>query len=321
MLALLLWVTGAVTAACADDDGFPVPAWAFPGNTSPPPPAAPVDSVVRLHVADSRIAYTRPQLEDLYAAPDWFPERHPPMADVVARGRQPLVPACAFCHLPDGTGRPENAALAGLPAEYIRTQVADMRGHVRRRAWQGPWRPSDLMQQVADNATDAEVAAAAQYFSGLPMRRKTEIVESATVPKTRETRFVNVVNEGAGDEPLGQRLIEGPVDLARHERRDPNATYRAYVPVGSIARGKAIATTGIDGLPTACVTCHGAGLRGNGAFPPLAGRSPSYLLRQLLAFRTGMRAAPLAAPMAPVVAKLGLDDMISIAAYAASLDP
>jgi len=320
-LALLLGLSGVATGAFAADDGFPVPAWAFPGYPNPPPPGAALDGLVQLHVPGSAAAYTRAQLEDFFAAPDWFPDRHPPMPDVVAHGRKPMVLACAYCHLPDGTGRPENAALAGLPAGYIRAQVADMRSHARQRAWTRPLRSSALMQQVADNATDDEVAAAAGYYSTLRMKRKTEIFESATVPKTREVRFVYVVDDGAGDEPLGQRVIEVPVDFERHELRDPNVTYRAYVPIGSLKRGKEIATAGAGGLTVACVTCHGADLRGNGPFPPLAGRSPSYVLRQLLSFRVGTRAAPMAAPMQPVVAKLGLDDMIAVAAYAASLEP
>jgi cytochrome c553 len=53
----------------------------------------------------------------------------------------------------------------------------------------------------------------------------------------------------------------------------------------------------------------------------LAGRFPSYLLRQLLAFRTDTRRAPAAAPMRAVAATLSLEDMIAAAAYAATLNP
>ena len=322
ILCTMLLMAAATSTAYTAEPGFEVPAWAFPGYTNPPPPDATHDDVVQLRVPESRVAFTRAQLQDFFAAPDWFPERHPPMPDIVARGRRPDTLACAYCHLPDGTGRPENAALAGLSADYIRAQVADMRSHARKRAWTGPDRPSGLMQQVAESATEAEIAEAAAYFSQLPMRRKVEIVESARVPRTEEVRFIYFVIEGGGDESLGTRLIEVPVDSGRHEVRDPNVTYRAYVPVGSLARGKALATTpGADGATIACVTCHGPDLRGNGAFPPLAGRSPSYLLRQLLSFRAGTRAAPAGAAMQPVVANLGIEDMIAVAAYAGSLEP
>jgi cytochrome c553 len=48
--------------------------------------------------------------------------------------------------------------------------------------------------------------------------------------------------------------------------------------------------------------------------PPIAGRSPTYLLRPLVAFRTG-------APMKPVADQLVLKDMIAVAAYAGSVQP
>jgi cytochrome c553 len=60
---------------------------------------------------------------------------------------------------------------------------------------------------------------------------------------------------------------------------------------------------------------------GTGEVPPLAGRSPSYLLRQLLAFQTGARSGPDAQPMLPVVATLDIANMIDAVAYAASLRP
>jgi cytochrome c553 len=55
--------------------------------------------------------------------------------------------------------------------------------------------------------------------------------------------------------------------------------------------------------------------------PPIAGRSPTYLLRQLLAFRTGARATTAGIPMQPVLTHLELSDMIAIAAYVGSREP
>ena len=39
-----------------------------------------------------------------------------------------------------------------------------------------------------------------------------------------------------------------------------------------------------------CATCHGQGLKGLGNVPPLAGRSPTYTVRQLYDFQSGARA-------------------------------
>jgi cytochrome c553 len=94
----------------------------------------------------------------------------------------------------------------------------------------------------------------------------------------------------------------------------------AYVPPGSVARGRTLATEGGARFP-ACTSCHGADLRGVGLVPPIAGRSPTYLLRQLVAFRTGARATAAGQPMQPVVAQLELDEMIAMAAYTATLAP
>ena len=71
----------------------------------------------------------------------------------------------------------------------------------------------------------------------------------------------------------------------------------------------------------ACAACHGEGLKGNEKFPSLAGRSPSYLARQLLDFRHFTRVGPGSELMQPVVQKLGDEDILDIVAYVASLKP
>jgi cytochrome c553 len=55
--------------------------------------------------------------------------------------------------------------------------------------------------------------------------------------------------------------------------------------------------------------------------PPLAGRSPTYLFRQLYGFSTGARGGDAALPMRGVVARLTQTDMIALAAYVGSLKP
>ena len=58
-----------------------------------------------------------------------------------------------------------------------------------------------------------------------------------------------------------------------------------------------------------------------GDVPPLAGRSPTYTVRQLYDFQSGARAGVLSALMKESVARLSIEDMVSIAAYTASLSP
>ena len=114
-------------------------------------------------------------------------------------------------------------------------------------------------------------------------------------------------------------------DITRHQRRDDRMQYTAYAPPGSLARGKRLATTGQDLDKTSktpiCATCHLANLKGTDKVPPIAGRSPTYLLRQLLAYKNGDRKGESAAQMAPSVEKLELEDLVALAAYVGSLYP
>ena len=66
---------------------------------------------------------------------------------------------------------------------------------------------------------------------------------------------------------------------------------------------------------------HGGDLRGLGPVPTLAGRSPSYLARQLYDMQRGNRNGAWTPLMASVVAHLGAEDLLTAAAYLASLKP
>jgi cytochrome c553 len=314
-------------AGVAEAGPLAVPAWLYP--LVPPAQLAPraFDTVKPLHVPRSRVSYTEAQLADLFSAPDWFPQAHAPMPPVVAHGRPPDVYACGYCHTPSGQGRPENASLAGLPAAYIIRQMADMKSGVRGSAAPGAYRPSARMRQVAQHATDAEVAAAASYFSQQHFSSHVRVLERARVPRSRVLGWVYAAiadagpaGAGTGDEPLGERLMEFTPDPERHERRDESLVYTAFVPPGSLARGRLLARGGGATVAPPCITCHGDRLQGTALIPRLAGRSPTYLLRQLVAFKHGARAGANGALMRMVVASLQIGDMIDAAAYAASLD-
>jgi cytochrome c553 len=72
---------------------------------------------------------------------------------------------------------------------------------------------------------------------------------------------------------------------------------------------------------TACTVCHGSDLRGLGPVPTIAGRSPSYTARQLYDMQHGNRNGLWTPLMAPLLANLGADDLLTAAAYLASLHP
>jgi cytochrome c553 len=293
------------------------PAWAYPVN--PPDSKPAVDDGSLRHVPGSTRAYTLGQLRDFFVAPDWHPGDHPAMPDVVAVGRKPDVFACGFCHRADGRGGPENANIAGLPAAYLVQQMADFKSGARKSS--APSRlPVTLMTSLSVAASAAEIDAAAAYFSALKPAANISVVEAALVPKSYVTGWHLAAIPGSEREPIGQWIVEVPESLEHFVSRDSRAHFIAYVPIGSVEHGRAL-VAGSDGTAVVCAVCHGPDLRGLGAIPPLAGRSPTYLVRQLYDFKHGARAGSGSILMKPAVERLRIEDMISIAAYAASLPP
>ena len=295
------------------------PPWAYTVNPPPTPgaPPPPVDPEPK-QAPGTTVTFTIAQTRDAFNPPDWHPSGHPAMPEAVAHGRRPAMRACGFCHLANGQGRPENASLAGLPAAYIVQQMADFKNGERKSA-EPKMGPPNAMIQDAKAATDEEIKAAAAYFSSFPFKKWIRVVEAKEVPKTRIAGSMHVPTND-GTEPLGQRIIEMPEDLARTELRDGASGFVAYVPDGSIAKGESIVKTG-GGKSIACGTCHGGDLKGLGPVPPLAGRSPSYTVRQLFDLQQGVRKGTWSTLMKSAVEKLTIDDMIAIAAYTSSREP
>jgi cytochrome c553 len=308
-------------ARAASDTAVSVPAWAFPVlGSGKAPSTVGRDTGAITTLPTSRATFTVGHARNGFDVADWNPETHGTPPAIVMHGRRPAVMACGFCHLADGRGRPENAMLAGLPAAYIVEQVHDLHSRARGTASPVPFAATITMRGIADSVSDVELEAAARYFASVRARRMSRIVEGDMAPKSIALNGLYALDPAGGSEPLGNRIIELPLDLRRHELHDPMATYVAYVPKGSLARGRALTRGQVAGTK-GCASCHGEGLRGLGVAPPLAGRSPTYMLRQLLGFRTGARSGPAAQPMRDEVAGLTLDDMIAAVAFAGSLEP
>jgi cytochrome c553 len=118
--------------------------------------------------------------------------------------------------------------------------------------------------------------------------------------------------------PLGQRIVEVPENPERTEiMRDPRGTFIAYAPVGSVAKGEALATTG-DSKTVACATCHRSEELVFADVPSIYGRTASYTMRQLWDIKQGSRVSPL---MAPIVANLTAENMMNISVYLATQSP
>ena len=288
------------------------PAWAFPVADKDQPPAQ--EEKAPKHIPGSTKAYTQAQIDDLSNPPDWFPEEHGQLPAVVAHGSGKDVPACGSCHLLSGNGHPESANLAGLSADYIEATMADFKSEARK----DPAR----MTAIGKAVSVEDVKQAAEWFAALKPTVWTKVVEADNVPKT----YVNKARQriplpGGGTEPIANRIIEVPEDPARVIARDPHAGFIAYVPVGSLAKGEGLVTTGGSGKTLGCAICHGEGLKGMGQVPRIAGLSPVYIGRQLYNFQSGQSAGPASTMMKTVVDKLTDDDILAISAYVASKAP
>jgi cytochrome c553 len=270
------------------------------------------------HIPDSPLEFTTANIRDFFNVADWFPGDHPTPPDVILKGRAPSVRGCGLCHMPNGKGRPENAPVAGLPYTYIVQQLVDFKNDLR-----GPADPrktnTGQMIEGAKAMTDDEIKAAATYFSSMKWTPWIRVVEADTVPKTRLSGNVFLPLPDQGTEPIGNRIIESPEDTARFDLRDPHSGFVAYVPKGSLAKGAALVASGGGGKTFVCGTCHGSDLLGLGPVPGIAGRSPSYLMRQLWDIKQGARKGVWSPLMKQVVANLTQDDMLNIVAYVSSV--
>ncbi len=292
-----------------------LPEWAYPFN----PNAKPPDATTPIKLPGSAKAYTQAQIDDGFSPPDWYPEDHPPMPDVVAHGRKEAnARACALCHLTSGGGHPESAGIAGLPAGYFVRQMNEFKSGSRKGA------RAIAMTPIAQGLSEEDFKAAAAYFSSMKYPVWYKVVEGDTVPKSYlgngAMRFP-VEGAGAGTEPIGNRIIELPQNDLSAESRDPRTGFVAHVPTGSIKKGEEIVTTGAGGKTLQCAICHGPELKGLGDIPPIIGRSPMYIYRQLNDIKIGTRTGAMVPLMKGVVDKLDDADMIAIAAYLTAKGP
>ena len=284
------------------------PAWAFLAPDKQQPPATEESGPIK--VPGSSKEYTAAQIDDLSNPPVWFPDEHGSAPSIVQHGKGAVL-ACGSCHLMSGHGHQESADLAGVSADYIVRTMADFKNATRI----DPAR----MNAIAKSMSDEDVLQAAAYFAALKPGGWVKVVETETVPKS----YVSVKGRqrlplpGGGMEPLGNRIVELPDDVARATSRDPHSGFVAYVPKGSVAKGAALVKTGAN-KTISCAICHGDSLEGLGDVPRIAGLHPAYVARQLYAFQTGTNHSVSSALMKKVVANLTADDILAIAAYTAA---
>jgi cytochrome c553 len=289
-----------------------LPDWAFNIPDKIQPSAVRPEGKVR--AAGSAKEYDAAKIAGTANPPDWFPDEHPAAPRSVTGGAG-IRFACGACHLMSGQGHPEAADIAGMPAEYLIRQMAYYKAGTRKDdARMGP---------IAMAASDEDIRQAAEYFAALKPAAWVKVIETATPPKTfiaTAGRHRQLHPDG-GTEPIGRRILEIPADPFGTEIRDPHASFIAYVPPGSTARGEALVKGEASGKTVQCALCHGEALKGRGEVPRLAGLQPLYVARQLFDMRYGSSAGKAAEVMKPVVANLSEDDIIAISSYLGSLPP
>jgi cytochrome c553 len=292
------------------------PDWAYAVPTPQNEAHAPKDDGTLFSLPNSSGHFTRGQISGANHTPpaDWYPRDHPVMPPLVAAGDSVRgITACAGCHYSNGKGRPQNANIAGLNADYLERQLRDLKNGSRKSAEP---RKANAFQMVgfARAMSAAEMAQIAAYYAALPPTVPIKVIEAATVPKMLSQEGLWLPDPDGAREPIGQRLIETPADVDREQLRDPHAGFIAYVPPGAVAKGRRLAAR------LNCAGCHGEKLTGSDSTAPgIAGRSPSYLARQLYDFQQGTRHGEMSAPMQPVAARLTAADIVHVTAYLASL--
>lgn len=330
MFALACVCAAGVVASAASPNVPPPWAYGFltppgtptPASASAAPPPPPDGSLKSLPGAEKQ--YTRLQIGNQYGPADWFPGEHPAMPPIVANGRQAaMIAACSLCHYPNGKGRQENAGVSGLPVSYFIQTMHDFRDGNRANADPRKMNTGRMIG-FAKNMTEDEIKASAEYFGAIKWTPWiTKVVEAKMVPKMRSANGIFVPLEGAeaGMEPIAGRLVETPLNPEATEiLRDPHSGFMAYVPPGTLKKGEALVKNG-GGRTIPCGQCHGEDLKGLGPVPGLAGRSPSYMGRQLYDMQNGFRKGEWTTLMKPVVAKMTPEDIVAVTGYIASLKP
>ena len=104
-----------------------------------------------------------------------------------AKAREIVNQVCAACHGADGSSpTPANPSLAGMPADYITTQLSHFKAGVRQNA---------IMQGMTAALTDADMVSLGAYFAG-------------QTPKPQQAKDASLAREGqrlwrAGDAANG----------------------------------------------------------------------------------------------------------------------
>jgi len=278
----------------------------------------PADNIMKYSLPDTSLEFTAYESAYDYGPADWYPQDHPIMPEIVAYGRiDDGLRACSLCHYPNGQGKMENGHVAGLPYNYIVSQL-QLFADGKRKSSDPRKANTNEMSIIASSLTDKEIEEVAKYFSSIPFKPLVKVIESNTAPQVRMSMNGLMLPLDQPFVKLDDYIIEVPEFPQRTAiSRDPRVGFLTYVPIGSINKGESLVLTG-EGRTVPCSICHGLNLKGNGDIPGIVGKTASYTMRQLWDIKLGTRNSP---EMLPTVINLNDQDLLAISAYLASLSP
>src|SRR5205823_15127281 len=130
----------------------------------------------------------------------------------------------------------------GQPAAYVVRQLEDFAAG--RRISADPRKPNTVtMAKLAAAMSSAEMKEAADYFAACAWVAWVRVVEADVVPKTKITNNLFIPVDGT--EPIAGRIVEVPEDEDQSGLlRNPRSGFVAYVPKGSVERGRNLAERG-----------------------------------------------------------------------------
>ena len=245
LLALLVGLASVVAL------GVERPDWAFPVAGKVQPPTKQNDQPKT--VAGSLKSHTQAQIDNLKNPPDWFPNMHPPMPQVVAQGAKTF--ACASCHLPIGTGHDASVIWQGCPLLTLSDKWPISKTTPEKDLVTCPTSLKLLVTGTSD--LPLHTLPCSPLGPGSAWWRPTWCLRLTSTRVTCRLALPRGVKE-----PIGNRIVELPETEEAAVERDPRPGFIVYAPIGSITKGKRLVTSGGDGKTTPCGTCHGPTLLG-----------------------------------------------------------
>jgi hypothetical protein len=146
-LVTLLLITAVALGQAPPQKNLPL--WAYPDNFSQGSGGS--KHTEAEHLPGSKASYTRGEIGDIFVVPDWYPDAHPPMPEIVAHGRKPDVPELK------GSGNVPS--IAGRSPSQMARQIIDFQDGARNGS------TAPMMKGVVSKLTLEDIVAITGYLA------------------------------------------------------------------------------------------------------------------------------------------------------------